>query len=217
MREANRTNKAMKSTLLAAGLLLATLGTSQALVLSFDSGVVTAGTGEPLGTTFTIEYAVLETVDENGDPVVPYWIADPTGTPVAAATADYINAMGYGPATSAALDAEVQPILFTFASPVDLAVFSTKLDNSGFGNLADEFITFYDASDTLIASIRVSQGTPGFVVMNEGVLTGVTKVVLPTTAFYDDMVLLPVPEPGIPLLGVAGALGLAMGRRRKLA
>jgi MYXO-CTERM domain-containing protein len=49
------------------------------------------------------------------------------------------------------------------------------------------------------------------------VLTGVTKVVLPTTAFYDDMVLLPVPEPGMPLLGAAGALGLAMMRRRKLA
>ena len=207
----------MKSTLLAAGLLLATLGTSQALVLSFDSGVVTAGTGEPLGTTFTIEYAALETVDVNGDPVVPYWTADPTASAVVAATAEYINTLGYGPATSSALDAEAQPILFTFASPVDLAVFSTTLDNSGFGNLADEFITFYDASDTLIASIRVSQGTPGFVATNSGVLMGVTKIVLPTTAFYDDMVLVPVPEPGIPLLGAAGALGLAMGRRRKLA
>lgn len=206
----------MKKHLLAAALLLASLTSSHALLLSFDSGLITAGTGAPLTSTFTINFAVLETEDNNGDPLAnPFWAIDGTAPAV---TAGSPTAAGYGPSTSNALDVRDQPVLFTFASPVNLSGFSTVLDNSTLGNLGTEQILFFNDADVLLASISVNQSTPGFTAATPASLTGVKKIVLPTTAFYDDLLLTPgpasIPEPSLTLLAGLGALGLCLRRRR---
>ena len=109
-------------------------------------------------------------------------------------------------------------MLFTFANPVNLAGFSAVLDNSTQGNLGTEQILFYDAADVLLGSINVTQNVPGFIASSAAALTGVKKIVLPTTAFYDNVQLTPaggaVPEPGLTVLTGMAALGLALRRRR---
>lgn len=206
----------MKKHLLAAALLLASLTSSHALLLSFDSGLITAGTGAPLSSTFTIDFAVLETEDGDGDPLAnPFWAIDGTAPSV---TAGSPAAAGYGPSTTDALDVRDQPVLFTFATPVNLAGFSTVLDNSILGNLGTEQILFFNNADVLLASINVSQSTPAFTASTAAALTGVKKILLPTTAFYDNIQLTPgpasIPEPGLTLLATLGALGLCLRRHR---
>jgi len=205
----------MKKYLLATALLLASLTSSHALLLSFDSGPLTSGTGDPLGSSFTIDFAYLETVDGVGDPLTnPSWTID-AGAP--AVTAGSPNGAGWGTFTTDALDVRDQPVMFTFASAVNLDGFSAVLDDSPFGNLGTEQIQFFDESDVLIGSIPLTQSTPGFVATTSTPLTGVKKIVLPTTALYDNVLLTPgaaVPEPGMTVLTGVAALGLALRRRR---
>ena len=206
----------MKKHLLAAGFLLASLSSSHALLLSFDSGPITNGSGDPLTSTFTINFAFLETVDGNGDPLAtPSWTIDSTAPAV---TAGSPTAAGYGPSTSNALDVRDQPVMFTFANPVNLAGFSTVLDNSSFGNLGTEQIKFYNTSNALLNFINVNQTIPGFMASTNTAMTGVKKIVLPTTAFYDNVQLTPspapIPEPGLTALAGLSALGLGLRRRR---
>ena len=138
----------MKKHLLAAALLLASLTSSHALLLSFDSAPLTSGTGDPLGSNFTLNYAYLETVDGLGDPLTnPSWTIDVTAPAVSASNP---SLDGWGASTSDALDVRNQPLLFTFDTPVDIAGFSAVLDNSPFGNLGVEQIQFFDSSDVLL-------------------------------------------------------------------
>ena len=201
----------MKNYLIAAGLLLATLTSSQALVLSFDSGPLISGTGDPLSSTFRIDFATLETEDVNGDPLPrPSWTIDP----VPAVTAGSPTAAGWGPSTSNALDVRDQPVMFTFTTPVTLTSFSVVLDNSTLGNLGTEQIQFFDSADLLVRALNVNQSTPGFVASFNASSPGVKKIVLPTAGFYDNMNLGAVPEPSLTLLTGLGALGLGLRRRR---
>ena len=202
----------MKKHLLAAALLLASLTSSQALLLSFDSAPLTSGTGDSLGSNFTLDYAYLETVDGLGDPLInPSWTIDITAPAVSASNP---SLFGWGASTSDALDVVDQPVMFTFDTPVDIAGFSAVLDNSTLGNLGVEQIQFFDSSDVLLGSINVNQSTPGFTASSSATLTGVKKIVLPTAAFYDNVNITPVPEPSLTVLGGVAALGLALRRRR---
>ncbi len=207
----------MKKHLLAAGLWLATLSASPALLLTFDSGLLTSGTGDPLSSSFTIDFAYLETADENGDALAnASWTIDGTAGAVVAGSP---TAAGWGASSSDALDGRDQPLLFTFAAPVNLDAFATLLDNSAFGNLGLEEIRFYDAADALLGSVSLSQSTPGYVAYSAAPLVGVKKILLPTAAFYDNVLLVPgaasVPEPGSSLLAGAAAGALLLRRRRR--
>ena len=151
-------------------------------------------------------------MDGNGDPLVnPSWTIDSTAPAV---TAGSPTAAGFGPSTSNALDVRDQPVMFTFANPVNLAGFSTVLDNSPFGNLGIEQIKFYNTANVLLNTININQTTPGFMASTNMAMTGVKKIVLPTTAFYDNVQLTPVPEPGLTVLAGLSALSLGLRRRR---
>ena len=202
----------MKITLIGA-LVAATLAMPcQAVLLTFDSGPVTAGTGDPLPSLFTMDYAFLATEDEFGDPLaVPSWTAYPSDPGGSASP----SALGYGPPVSApnALDALDAPVLITFDTPVDLGGYSTVLDNSTFGDIGTA-IQFFDAADVLIASIPLDQSVPGFTATLAAPVTGVKKIVLPGGALYDNMeITAAVPEPGSAAL--AAAAGLMILRRRR--
>lgn len=200
----------MKKHFLTAGFLLATLVSSPALLLNFDSGLL-VGTGEPLSSGFTFNYGSLETEDSNGDPVTPFYAIDPTASPVTAYAAADINTLGYGPATTPALGAYDQLILMTFDTPVDLSSFRVDLDNSSFGDF-NRSILFYDNADVQLASLPLAQTTAGGTYSLSAPLVGVKKIVLPTTGFYDNLVM--VPEPSMTMLAGLGALGLGLRRRR---
>lgn len=201
---------------LVASLWLASLTASPALLLSFDAAPLTSGTGDPLSSSFTIDFAYLETVDGNGDALAnPSWTIDGTAGAVAAGSP---TAAGWGASSSDALDGRDQPLLFTFAVPVNLDGFSARLDDSVFGNLGAEEIRFYDEADGLLGAISLSQSTPGYVAASGVSLVGVKKMLLPTAAFYDDVLLVPgaasVPEPGSSCLAGAAVGGLLLRRRR---
>ena len=201
----------MEKYLFAAGLLLASLTSSQALLLSFDGSPITAGTGAPLSSTFTIDFAELITDDANGPLANPFWAIDGTAPAV---TPGSPAAAGFGLSNNPALDAVSQEVMFTFASPISLAGFSTMLDDGTQGNLTTVQIKFYDAANVLLNAINLSQSTPNFVAASNAALNGVKKIVFPSSALYDNVQINPVPEPGLTILGTLGGLGLAMRRRR---
>ncbi len=206
----------MKMIQLSAGLLLAFAIAlpGHALLLSFDSGSTTEGTGRPINTSFSVDSAYLETEDEFGDPLpVPVW------TPIEPAKIGNPADAGYGDAISGAgaLDANFDQILFTFDSPIYLREFSTILDDSAFGNLGDWPIQFFSASDRLLAEIFIDQTQPRFVAqLTSGPIGGVKKILLPSGAYYDE-VKLNVPEggPGIALLALMVVGGAVAARHGK--
>lgn len=203
----------MKITLLCAFIAALTALPCQAVLLTFDSGPVTAGTGTPLPTLFTMDYAFLETDGEDGPLLTPSWTAYP-GEPALSASP---LTKGYGTPVSDpnALDAVDSPVLITFDTPVDLSAYSTILDNSPLGDIGAS-IQFFDAADLLIASIPLDQNAPGFVATLAAPVTGVKKIVLPSNALYDNMdITAAVPEAGSASLAAAAGMMLLRRRHRR--
>lgn len=199
-----------------AALALAAGTGHAATVFDFDSGAATATTGDAFPVSVSIDYAYLETEDQFGDPLpTPVWTPDTTApSPV---TLGDPAAASYGAAISGlALDAVLSPVMFSFGSAVDLTSFAVTLDNSTLGTPFGTEIGFYDSSDMLLYSILVDETVSGFSVNEALSLSGVSKVVLPSGAFYDNVNFgaAAVPEPSRALfLGVAAA-GAMLRRRR---
>lgn len=207
----------MKSIACLLTVLALAAGTSQAAtVFNFNSGTPTATTGDALPTTVALNYAYLETEDAYGDPLTtPVWTVDASApNPV---TLGNPASAGYGAAIDGlALDAVLSPVMFSFASAVNLTSFGVKLDNSTLGTPFGTEIGFYNSADVLIYSILVDETTAGFSVNEALALSDVRKVVLPSGAFYDNVTFgaAAVPEPSRALLlGLAGVV--VVSRRRK--
>ncbi|MDB6079698.1 MAG: uncharacterized protein JWO82_3445 [Akkermansiaceae bacterium] len=210
----------MKSllTALAALTVLAPL-VQGATTFDFDGSDVATTTGTALGTTVTVQGAYWETLDDNGDPLAtPGFRPDVTATVTAADP----NVFGYGPAISGkAIDGTNGPLLFNFTVAQTISNFGITLDNSTFGNIPTTGgdpafgtnILFYDAADNLIGFIPVDQTVSGFTVNDASTFANVSKIVLPSGAYYDNMNFTAVPEPAALALAGLGTL-LAFVRRR---
>jgi hypothetical protein len=194
-------------------------GTAQALgpfTLNFDS--LPTGTQAnlfaPIG--LDIEFGVYgPSLDGFGDPILgtDHWSIDGSA-PSVLAESPLSYSRGTAPSPANALNALDQTVLFLFDAPIDVTHFSTVLDNSTFGNLGTQNIDFYDASDTLLFSLPTNQSTPGFNADYDGLISGVSKVVLPGNAFYDNVNVVPEPSAAVSLLGGFGLL-LGWHRRRR--
>jgi hypothetical protein len=148
-----------------------------------------------------------------GDPIpgTEHWELDLTAPPVPVGDPDLV---GFGPAPSGtkALDARDGTVLLVFSAPASFDRFTATLDNSSFGDLFGTNVEFYDAASQLLLSVPVNQSVPGERV-DVGPLAGVTTIVLPGNAFYDNIAAVPEPGTIVTLFGGAGAL-LGLRRRR---
>ncbi|OYW73550.1 MAG: hypothetical protein B7Z37_21090 [Verrucomicrobia bacterium 12-59-8] len=200
--------------------LAAMCASSQAatvLSYSFTSDATPSVSGGSLVGTVSAAYAYIETVDDNGDPLpLPSFRPDLTAPAIAVGDP---SARSYGAAISGnALDAVDQAVLFSFTTPQDISSFAVTLDNSTLGTPFGTNVEFYNSLDALLYSIPVDQTVSGFSVNQALSLTGVSKVVLPSGAFYDNASLTvaasAVPEPSrVMLLGLFA--GVAVFRRRR--
>jgi hypothetical protein len=125
---------------------------------------------------------------------------------------------GYGVAPSGtnALNGRDQTVLIVFNEVVDITGFTVTLDNSSLGDLSSRSIDFVNGA-TVQFSQATDQTNPGLVV-NVASVSGVRAIVLPTTAFYDNLgftYTTAIPEPAT-YAGLAGlaVLALAAARRR---
>lgn len=177
--------------------------------LTFDGPGSTAAAFAPAG--LTIGYGqYVPTLDGFGDPIPgsDHWELDSTAGPVPVINPSIVN-WGTAPSPSKALDVRDGAVLAVFNTPFSLAYFSTALDTSTFGNLGNSPIQFFDADNNLLSSINVDQTVPGFV--GSGTNLGLVKtILLPPTAFYDNLTA--VPEPGTLFFGLV-AMAAAGGRR----
>lgn len=191
-----------------------------ATTFGFDNVNLALTAGTPLPTSVTIQNAYWETLDDDGNPLaVPGFRAD-TGTPVASDP----SLSFYGSAISGkALDGTNNPTMFTFGGAMNLSSFGVFLDNSDYGNYQQTGgnpafgtnILFYDAADTLIGYIGLDQTVSGFTVADTGTYGNVSKLILPSGAFYDNLSFsaTAVPEPTTALLGGLGLFALFKRRR----
>ena len=203
--------------LIAAGLALASVQTSRADLVPFSvnfdglpSGT-TANTFAPAGLDFHFGMFVPE-LDGFGDPIAgsEHWEPDLTAPSV---LAENPASFGYGaaPSPSNALNALDGAVLLTFSSAISFDSFSVALDNATFGSLAPVSVDFFDTNNALLASYPIDQTVPGLV-FTSGALNGVSKVVLPGGALYDNVAT--VPEPSA-FLSVLGGVGVLLGFRRR--
>lgn len=194
--------------------------TANAYIVDFD-GVTSGGlanSAAPAGVSFVNAYYTPD-LDAFGDPIpdTAKWRADPTAPDV------FVKnplERDYGPAPSLnnSLEAIDQPVLLRFDTPQDLQSFSAVLDNSIFGSLAPLNIEFLDATGHVIRSIASNQTVPGFIV-STGPISNLSAVLLQGGAFYDNINIAPVPEPGeyaMMLAGLAVMAGIARRRRVQL-
>jgi len=183
------------------------------LSFGFASDATPNVTGDSLAGTVSAAYAYIETLDSNGDPLaLPSYRADLTAPAIAVGDP---SARGYGSTILGnALDAVDQAVLFSFSTPQNLSSFAVTLDNSTLGTAFGTNVEFYSAADALLLSIPVDQTVSGFSVNQTFSLYGVSKMVLPAGAFYDNLTVTAVPEPSrAMLLGLFA--GVALFRRRR--
>ncbi|MCC6232836.1 MAG: hypothetical protein IT580_09350 [Verrucomicrobiales bacterium] len=119
---------------------------------------------------------------------------------------------GVAPSGPNALNAVFQPVLIDLASPTVIRQFAMSLDADTLGDRA-AVVTFWDSGDKLLGSFTVNQRTPLLEVNEALELSGVAKVVLPAGAFYDNLRISSIPEPGPVLLVLVGSLCLGISRR----
>lgn len=202
-----------------AGIALASaVPASGAIDVTFNFDSLAPGSAANLASRQGVTFqpgAYLPTFDGNGNaiPGSDAWRMDGSADPV---TVDNPAAFGRGVAPSPlnALNALFQPVLVQFAAPETIRGFGLTLDNDSFGDSAAT-IGFFDAGNRLLAELSLDQTRAGWVVDAALDLTGVTQVVLPAGALYDDVSISSVPEPGPLGLLVLGGFGLfAFGRRR---
>lgn len=187
-----------------------------ATVFNFNTGNAATTTGDAFPASISISYAYLETEDEFGDPLAtPVWTPDASApSPV---TLGNPSTAGYGSAIDGlALDAVLSPVMFSFGSTVNLTSFGLMLDNSTLGTPFGTEIGFYNAADLLLYSLPIDQTVSGLTVSETLALSGVSKVVLPSGAFYDNLSFgaTAVPEPSRAMLLGLTATGLVLRRRR---
>ncbi len=201
---------------LSAAALLGAVATSQAagaFNLNFDGPGSIADDFAPI--FLTIGYGqFVPTLDSFGDPIPgsDHWEIDPTGGDVPVLDP---STVGYGtaPSPGKALDARSGPVLLVFDTPFAFDSFTATLDNSTFGNLSGTDVQFFDASNALLFSAPVNQSTPGFTV-SVGAIGAVKTVLLPPTAFYDNIAAVPEPTTAAALLGGTAML-VGLRRRRR--
>ena len=182
------------------GTLVSTFNTSD---LSFHNGVL-----RPIqdGDGIDIPGSEQWQIDATSDIDFPVIVSNPLN-------------LGYGSAPSGTLALNVidQSVIIRFASDVDIQSFSVTLDNSTFGY--NTSIDFVNGANVALSQV-IDQATAGLVV-NIGAVSGVRSIVLPATAFYDNLSIsyttssaIPEPSSYAALAGLAG-LGLAVVRRRR--
>lgn len=198
---------------LTTGTTLALLGSAHAAVpftLNFDNQPAGSDANPFAPAGLSIAYGVfVPDFDAFGDPILgtEHWEPDPTAPPV---SVDNPNTFGRGsaPSPANALNALLQPVLFSFSSPVTIDNFRTVLDNDPFGDSAAT-IDFFGATRNLLRSVPANQTQPGLVVNSGPIPGGVSTIVLAGGAFYDNIAA--VPEPGTIGFGLAlAAACLAM-------
>lgn len=208
-----------KSLLLAltSAALLGAASVSQAFTLNFDGPGSTADDFAPVNVTLGYGERVLAT-DEFGDEIAgsEHWQFLSGSDRIAPVTDPSTVGYGLAPSGSKALDARDGTILLVFTDVWDISAFSATLDNSTFGNAFDTPIEFYSENNTLLYSLSVDQSIPGLTVGFGGLsLQGVKTIVLPSTAFYDDVQV--VPEPSTWVMFGCGVAFLLYRLRRRLA
>ena len=188
------------------------------LTLNFDNVAsgANANTAVPTGISF-FNAAYLNDLDEYGDEILhtEKFRIDPTATdPVVVLNPSTVD---YGPAPSAnnALDARWSPLLMHFNTAINLTAFSVTLDNSTYGDLSLQHLLFLDANKSILGELVLDETQPGFVGNWTGDLHGVQEILLPSSAFYDNLSItspatVPLPA-ALPLLmsgfGLLGGLG----------
>lgn len=205
--------------LLAAAALSGAAATAKAdnILLNFDGPGSVATDFSTINFTFGYGSFSPE-VDEFGDtiPGSERWVLAPVEDFGIVPVIDP-SSVGWGaaPSPSKALDARDGTVLMIFTTPQSFASFSVTLDNSGFGDLSDSPILFFDENNNLLFSASVDQTIAGLTV-STGALSNVKTVVLPGNAFYDNVTVQAVPEPGTcALIGLGVAATLLRFRRKK--
>ena len=188
------------------------------LLGAFNFDILPSGTAASAFNTPAISFhnaKFAPTLDSFGDPIVgsDHWQID-TAFDSLLVVSNPLD-FGRGPAPSGinALNALNQEVLITFDRSYDLTAFSVTLDNDPFGFLSS--IYFLNGSNSIIGTLAADERIPGYIA-NGVALAGVSGIVLPGLAMYDNLSISVVPEPSTTaLVGCLGALGAVIIRRRR--
>jgi len=211
----------MKTQLLAALALAAAFPAgvlAQGSMFRFDHVASGSAANSALSGGFTVEpafYAPSLDGDGNDIPGTEAWRTD-TFAPAVTVDNPMTFDRGEAPSPSNALNALFQPVMLLFPTPEYVGLFRVTLDGDNFGSSLP--IEFYDSFETLVWSTTVDQSVSYFEVHESPGVAGVSKIVLPGGAFYDNIQIAPVPEADTRMLMLAGSLILVGGawmRRRK--